>query len=476
MENNILSTFDNTGYSEHSLKPGQPSMFGVLKRFYHELEEKSGFIPQIMIRSWGEKTKADYLRDYLDTLLPHVDGHKAMADFTKEELEEALDQIRNIKAAKNIGNLKPYEDSTMRGFEYLFRILFSYGNKCMKVCDDILEYSHFASPENDTESGASTKAAPKLRKSLDAYEEIALFHKLFADFDQQDGRMLALCLMFFTGLRNSEAAGINFGDFRSFTACPDAYYMVMRQSTERGTNKLKPGGKTDNAPRKLPIPRLLYHFIKQRRDYIKSLIDQGKIHPFDGQEIKTLDDMPVACRGENLNIRCSTQDVTNIANQCFKEIGLDMKMLVELDVMLYRNRYNLGDVEEKDATAYLLRRNLGTHLHNIQFSQAEVQYYLGHEVEMPYESRANFNNEEKLLRMYEKIEQLPICLSVGPRLLPEFYGPAVETLPHDQGELTITNATQSRILIPKSAISSTTKLTIHAIEPGDDIHVKVHAQ
>lgn len=476
METNILSTFENTGYSEQSLKPGQPSMFGVLKHFYQELEEKSGFIPQIMIRSWGEGTKASYLRDYLDTLLPHVDGHKSINDFTKEELEKALDQIRNIKATKNIGNLKPYEESTMRRFEYLFRILFLYGSKCMKVCDDILEYSHFASPENDTESGASIRVTPKLRKSLDAYEEIALFHKLFIDFDQQDGRMLALGIMFFTGLRNSEAAGINFGDFRSFTTSPDAYYMVMRQTTQRGTNKLKPGGKTGNAPRKLPIPRLFYHFIEQRRAYIKALIDQGMIHPFDGQKIKSLDDMPVACRGENLNIRCSTQDIINIANQCFEEIGLDMKMLVELDGLLYRNRYSLGDVEEKDATAYLLRRNLGTHLHNMQFSQAEIQYYLGHEIEIPYESRANFNNEEKLLKMYEKIEKLPICLIMGPRIIPDFYCSPSENLPHDHGELTITNATQSRILVPKPTMRSTARAIIHAIEPGDEVHVKIRTQ
>ncbi len=478
MENDILREFENTGYSEKSLKPDKLTLFGVLKEFYLELEEKNGFISGIMLRAWGNDTRNSHLRDYLDTLLPYVDANKAIGDFTKEDLEEALERIRNIKAEKEIGNKEPYEESTMRRFEYLFRLLFLYGNKRMGVCDDILQYTHFASADSSEDSKSSVKPKPKLRKSLDAYEEIFLFHKLFVDYNQKDGRIPALGIMYFTGLRNSEAAGITFGDFRSFTSQPDAHYMVMRQSTERGTNKLKPGGKTGNAPRKLPIPALFYHYIKKRRDYVENLIAQGEIQPFDGQEIKCLDDMPVACLGKNLNIRCSTQDIINIANKCFEEIGLDMKLLEDLDNVLYRNRYNLGDVEERDASAYLLRRNLATHLHNIQFSEAEIQYYLGHKVEVPYESRANFNNEEKLLRIYEKIERLPICLLMGPRILPDIYHEDSEKIifSSEQGTVTISNTSHQRILIQKTKKSSTTKVYVQANEPNDELQVKFSHQ
>ena len=63
---------------------------------------------------------------------------------------------------------------------------------------------------------------------------------------------------------------------------------------------------------------------------------------------------------------------------------------------------------EKDPSAYLFRRNFGTHLFILGLSEAEIQYVVGHDIEGLYETRNEFVNEERLLEIKQKMEQRPI--------------------------------------------------------------------
>ena len=63
---------------------------------------------------------------------------------------------------------------------------------------------------------------------------------------------------------------------------------------------------------------------------------------------------------------------------------------------------------EKDPSAYLFRRNFGTHLFILGLSETEIQYVVGHDIEGLYETRNEFVNEERLLEIKQKMEQRPI--------------------------------------------------------------------
>ncbi len=70
-------------------------------------------------------------------------------------------------------------------------------------------------------------------------------------------------------------------------------------------------------------------------------------------------------------------------------------------------------LKEKDATAYLLRRNYATHLQILGFTTAEMQYLIGHDVEDAYESRNEFVNEERLYAMYQKLLHRPLVNDIS---------------------------------------------------------------
>ena len=74
-----------------------------------------------------------------------------------------------------------------------------------------------------------------------------------------------------------------------------------------------------------------------------------------------MDELPVVCKGYysvdgNYKKRATAQDITDTAKTLFAEIGMEPRQLAYLENELAQN--NLAQiVNEKDATAYLLRRN-----------------------------------------------------------------------------------------------------------------------
>ena len=67
--------------------------------------------------------------------------------------------------------------------------------------------------------------------------------------------------------------------------------------------------------------------------------------------------------------------------------------------------------DRKDPTAYLFRRNFGTHLHILGLSEPEIEYVIGHDIDDPYETRNEFVNEEKLFSIKQKMDRRPLVNS-----------------------------------------------------------------
>ena len=115
--------------------------------------------------------------------------------------------------------------------------------------------------------------------------------------------------------------------------------------------------------------------------------------------------------------------------------------------------------DRKDPTAYLFRRNFGTHLHILGLSEPEIEYVIGHDIDDPYETRNEFVNEEKLFAIKQKMDRRPLVNSE----LSE-----IERI--DAGERLQLQHTAC-VQIP--ADSAETEMHITANEPTDNIKVSL---
>jgi len=161
-----------------------------------------------------------------------------------------------------------------------------------------------------------------------------------------------------------------------------------------------------------------------------------------------VDQLPIACKGgfDNYNKRCSAKDLTIASHEIFKEIGLSPIQLAYINNDLSDETLS-EKVREKDATAYLLRRNFATHLQILGFSTSEIQYLIGHDVEDMYENRNEFMVSERLYSMAKRLKLRPLL-----------------------NDMPLSNNEYSTILVKPC---SRTKIRISAREPGDVIKVKL---
>jgi len=211
--------------------------------------------------------------------------------------------------------------------------------------------------------------------------------------------------MFLAAARNSEACGVNYGDLLEFHEYPGRYYLRLYETTQADSNVLKLGGKTTNAPRLIPIPKVLSDFLLQRKAYLQSTI----IFPYtdeDGNVHETIDTFPIACRKRRYSVRCSRKDLTDAGRNLLQhDLKLDEEQVSGINVIIQEG---LDDLGEKDPTSYLFRRNLATHLRALGFTQIQIQYYMGHRLENTDLERSDFVDEELLHGMSVLLDEHPL--------------------------------------------------------------------
>ena len=137
------------------------------------------------------------------------------------------------------------------------------------------------------------------------------------------------------------------------------------------------------------------------------------------------------CSGNNaLSALCpvgaNDEDYRNAMQSVIPEDSLAVvKFWQQLNIIMRVAEESLPFEDRKDPTAYLFRRNFGTHLHILGLSEPEIEYVIGHDIDDPYETRNEFVNEEKLFAIKQKMERRPLvnsdlseieCIDVGERL------------------------------------------------------------
>lgn len=353
---------------------------------------------------WNSNTKKKNESSYENIILPALKDHndRTISEYCKDDFEEAINIIRRNGYINN-GVHYFYSDTTIKNFEKLIYYVVFFA-ACRGLCENVLWGSRFELDVPTAQEKVIEKV--KLKKSLTAKQEKKLVKLLLADVDAP-GEWIAVLLMLGMGLRNAEACGLNYGDIKQLEEYPDDTVAWIYKTTIPETSTLQSSGKTWNAGRIIPVPQKIVEYLCERKQLVKTHIESMGV-----EEAVNIEQLPIVCKGyptayDNYKKRASARDVTNTARTVFQEIEMEAKQLAFLEAELVQEK--LDDVvNEKDATAYLLRRNYATHLQILGFNIAEIQYLIGHDVEDAYESRNEFVDESRIHKMAKKLSQRPL--------------------------------------------------------------------
>lgn len=367
---------------------GKLTFFGVLQEYSDDI-----------CKRWAESTRKSYFGHYEDLLFPLI-PHKPLEDITEDDFVSIIDNLESQGKARK----KPYSPSNLNHFRHLLRVV-TRAADAKGVCADILWGGSFQE-DDSPEHKAIIKVKPR---SLSVGEEIKVCQRVLLQ-PEEAGELLGIAIMFCLGTRNQEACGLDFENF-VHEDDDDIGFLRIIASTEHGSNVVKPGGKTFNAPRILPVTGLLLHLLDRRKAFLQKAISAGLIVDPKSGEYASLDKLPIVCRGQNYAERCSSDDLSRTAKALFKEINVDEDIVEEANDLL-RQRF-ANSFDERDVSAYLFRRNFATHMAILGLEVDTIHYLMGHVFENEEITKARFTNGDIIRKIGELMSQRPIINDVS---------------------------------------------------------------
>ena len=394
--------------------------------------------------------RSNYLR-YCNQIIPLLPNHDEtpISAYTQEDYDAVIQAL--IKRGQDTKSKQylPYKESTLQDFRrliyYVVEIAARHGE-----CDNVLWESSL-NPEVTTQSAEVKASQALLSKSLTIPQEQAVAEALLSD-PLQSGQNMGLLLMYALGLRNAEACAVDFGDIKPMQTHPECPVVWIYKTTGYDTSVGKLGGKTRNADRIIPLPDKVAALIRARRQHMESQLN------------KLVDDYPIVCNNDRWDVRCSARELTNAARALFQSIKMKAVQLASVTEYLQEEPETSNDSlpfeDRKDPTAYLFRRNFGTHLHILGLTEPEIEYVIGHDIDDPYETRNEFVDEEKLFAIKQKMDGRPLVNSDRSQI-----GQSIRVGEHLPLQHT------AHMQVP--AASAETELHITANEPTDIITVRL---
>lgn len=394
-----------SGYSSIVLggKLDDLTFVGVLRQCFYG-KEHGKFVSE----GWnGERTIPEYIKDYELRLVPLLPFNKALRDYTLEDYEKIINRIYMAYPSPD------YSDEIRERYRFLFARVYTVGYR-NGLYDDMLFLAEqgVSDSEKELTSARRIKLAKDVRlikKSFSIEQETELA-KWFKKLDPKtaDGESVGLLIMFCNGTRGNEACGLNFADIRRTVGEYSFPCIHITKTTDVGTSRLKGGAKTSNGIRIIPTFPFLMDFIEKRKNYIQSLIDKRKLKlPSD---VDTVEQLPIVCKGNNFCERASSRDLTMAGNDLFALLGIDSKARdFMLSETLYKNKLADNDIDQREITTYLFRRNAATNFYTLGFSPIECEYMLGHMLE-DFSLRSFYINQDLLYNIYKKLQSHSVNL------------------------------------------------------------------
>lgn len=333
-----------------------------------------------------------YMYDYHKKILPFFND-RPINEYTLDYCEKVIEQL---------GEKYPKTDKAH--FRVLIRKVFNRAAE-IKAIKLPLWGSSFDSKQSFSLVDKVQNSAKKLVKFFSVVQEL-LIHALLFTNHEQDGYHMGLLIMFLTGARNLEAAAICFSDIVIKNGRP---CLVIINSVEELSAKAKAGTKTKNGFRYFPISWRFYKFLMKRKAWLEAKIVSGEIKFKPGSEFKKLDDLPIACDGENWTQYCTPSKLTDAGRELFKKIKIttEQMQILNEDMVLNENETIFGRF--KDATAYAMRRNMAGHLSDCGCNIYRARYLFGHALEYGDIERHHFINDDEIKEMHELLSNRPLA-------------------------------------------------------------------
>ena len=392
----IASDYPGVAYN------GEPTFAGLLQRYFVESDSRNRNIG--ISRNWNEKTAERCSYDYERRILPALHSFCGR-DTPAHELTGELFEL----VLQKLADERNYSDGTLGHYRHLILLVYQAGVEHDHFPDTLFWEDLFdAEIATDEEKEAwRVNTMTRLRKSFSPAEEQKIVNWFLGLCPETaTGEELGLLLMFTMGLRNNEACGANFSSVRCLDYHTDTAVFDMLQSTRLNSSELKIGGKTSNAPRTLLMMEPVYDFIQRRKAYLTQLVDTGELSLPENTE--SVDDLPLVCRKLSFTQRASSNELAGGGKTLFNQIGIDKSELSALYQILCASEVQRMQIEEKEPTTYLFRRNCATHLYQLGFAPSEIQYWMGHEIEDPFTKRSFFADPDQIYALKEKWSRHPV--------------------------------------------------------------------
>lgn len=381
---------------------GTLTFAGVLQNYYSikDFTDQNTGISS----GWNNDTPLRRLSDYTNRILPTINRlfgpEKPMHEYVSSDFEAILDALERRFH---------YAQATVEHYRRLLMRVYKMGVAQGLYPDNI--FWETAEDEDDPNKSEQlrAKALTRTRKSFSVQEEIRLL-LWFTSLDptNADGESLGLMLMFFLGIRDNEACGTSFGNIQLMPHHSDMALLTIGNTTGIGTNRLKAGGKSGNAPRQLALYKPIYQFLQARREWIEGEIDAGRIML--PPDIDSVDLLPIVCKGKHISERAMTADLSKAGRILFQNIGIEKSELAELQRILLSADFKEAVIDEKNPTTYLFRRNTATRLYHTGLDWETIQYWIAHDIESPSLRRNFFSDEEILYELGKQYHQHPLFL------------------------------------------------------------------
>lgn len=372
---------------------GKFTFAGVLTTYWDQVKE-----------FWrAESTQKHYINDYERYILPELETCSLEACL-REDFDRIVEKLPLKKAEEGL----VCNDTTIRHMRHIMRRVLKVAAE-NNICDDVLWGTEYDVSESQEDAELFKDEYVKLRKSLTIQEEIHVAKAVLTD-PEQPSESFGLALMFCLGLRNNEACGADFGDIHPFGCDPSQSALWVYKSTEKGTNIQRYSGKTRNVSRIIPLPASLQDLLEKRRAFLeRRATESSSSSDLSQEQVKAeVDAMPIVGLGNSFRERCSAPILTKAGTALLRKAQLEQEMLSLIDRDIRKPGRTEEGIAEKDPTAYLFRRNLGTHLYLLGLEESEIQYILGHDIEDDNDERSFFRNEEKLYPIAKKMALRPI--------------------------------------------------------------------
>lgn len=394
------SLFKDFIEQEYLSNPPQnpPTFADVLNRDIFIPEKQGKEIVNIGIgRGWNEESTIKKRKSYFNnTFLPALNKmfgrNTPISTLTEQDYNKLLDKL----AEKRTRN----EKTRARDDRFIFLVL-----EAAAIKGDIA-FNEYRGKSLYTPTDIERQVSPTLLKSLTPTQDMLIYRFATMDPATPHGELLGVFLMHMTGVRNGEAAGADFGDIRALTS--GVSILSINKTAMQNTNERQLSGKTWNAVRDLPLKDIAVKFLGERRAFLEQEIAKGYVRDENGDVVRDVNRLPIACRGTNYATPCSPNDLSRVGKQVLMAAKVSDAEFRELDRYVKLGMYDEEGWDDKDPTSYVFRRSYATHLRLLGIPDSTRKYLIGHNTDDRLDTRMSYENEDKLNAIHELLKYHPI--------------------------------------------------------------------